>query len=103
MHRYTGEQAVRDVCLILLVAFGTCFNVAAQQAGLRALPPPKYPEVTIPNTELRTVRSQIVDQEFNIYIQLPLNYSADTGASYPVLYVTDANRSFPWWQISQVF
>ena len=95
MRRYIGKQAIRDGCLILLVVFGTWFEVSAQEAEVIVLPPPKYQEVTIPNTELRTIRSQNVGQEFNIYIQMPSNYFADSTTIYPVLYVTDANRSFP--------
>jgi hypothetical protein len=75
--------------------FGTWFELSAQQADVIVMPPPKHQEVTIPNANLRTIRSQIVGQEFNIYIQLPSNYFADSTTIYPVLYITDANRSFP--------
>jgi uncharacterized protein len=54
-----------------------------------------YPEVKIPNTELRTLHSQILDQDLNLYIKLPLNYYTNTDEIYPVWYCTDANRAFP--------
>jgi len=50
---------------------------------------------TIPNTELRTVYSKLFDQEFNIFIQLPMTYNPNSSNMYPVMYVTDANRCFP--------
>jgi hypothetical protein len=52
------------------------------------------PEVTIPGTELRTLRSEIIGQNFNLYIKLPWSYTR-SDTIYPVLYSLDANRSFP--------
>lgn len=51
--------------------------------------------VTVPNTESRTLYSKLFDQDFNIMIQLPMTYNPDSSTIYPVMYVTDANRSFP--------
>lgn len=95
MSIYIGKQVIRDGCLILFIVFMAGFEGIAQDKGLMVLSPPKYKEVTIPNTELRTIRSQIVDQEFSIFVQLPPNYVADSTTIYPVLYAMDANRSFP--------
>jgi hypothetical protein len=53
----------------------------------------EFPPVTIPNSEVRSLSSAIVDQEFKIYVALPFNYQALTD-SYPVLYVSDANGIF---------
>lgn len=95
MRRYIPKQAVRGGCLTLLVVFGIWFEVSAQEIERIAPVPSNLREVTIPNTELTTIRSQIVGQEFNIYVQLPFNYFSDSTTVYPALYVTDANRSFP--------
>jgi len=95
MDRYTYEQVVRHGYFTLLVVFGIWFEVSAQRTERTAPVPSNLREVTIPNTELTTIRSQIVEQEFNIYVQLPSNYYADSATIYPVLYVTDANRAFP--------
>jgi predicted alpha/beta superfamily hydrolase len=43
----------------------------------------EFPPVTIPNTEVRSLSSAIVDQEFRIYVALPLNYQASAD-SYPL-------------------
>ncbi len=95
MRRCIGKHAIWEGCFIFFVVIGTWFDVSAQVAEAILLPAPRYEEVKIPNTELRTIRSLIVGQQFNIYVQLPSNYYTDSTTIYPVLYVTDANRSFP--------
>ncbi len=84
------RSSLKYCCSILLVLPVLRFEGTAQEADAR-----RHREVTIPNTELRTIRSQIVGQEFTISVQLPPGYGSDTAASYPALYVTDANRAFP--------
>ena len=53
----------------------------------------EFPLVTIPNTEVRSLSSAIVDQEFRIFVALPSNYQTSAN-SYPVLYVSDADGIF---------
>ena len=52
-----------------------------------------YPQVTIPNTEVRMLSSSHADQEFKIKVGLPLSYS-HTDLTYPVLYVLDPDIAF---------
>ena len=52
-----------------------------------------FQSVTIPDTELRTLSSANVRQEFNIFIALPHTYATGTH-TYPVLYLLDANGLF---------
>lgn len=54
-----------------------------------------YPLATVPDTEVRTLFSKILNQEMNIYIKLPMFYRLNSDKKYPCWYVTDANRSFP--------
>jgi predicted alpha/beta superfamily hydrolase len=54
-----------------------------------------FPMVSVPNTELRTFYSKIMNQEMNIYIKLPVTYYTNNQKVYSALYFTDANRSFP--------
>ena len=54
-----------------------------------------FPSVSIPNTEMRTFYSSILNQEMNIYIKLPISYYNNPQKVYPAWYLTDANRSFP--------
>jgi len=51
------------------------------------------PQVTIPDTEMQSLSSSNVDQEFRIFVALPHTY-AHSGKAYPVLYVLDANAVF---------
>lgn len=47
-----------------------------------------------PGVEMRQLCSDLLSQHLQLYIKLPMTYES-SDATYPVLYVTDANRSFP--------
>jgi len=53
----------------------------------------QFPKVTIPNTEVRMLRSSNVGQEYKLFISLPEGYH-ESDDRYPVLYITDANWLF---------
>jgi hypothetical protein len=53
-----------------------------------------FPLATIPATEVRTLRSAIVDQEYLISVALPFRYHEFPEKTYPVIYVLDANLYF---------
>jgi predicted alpha/beta superfamily hydrolase len=50
-------------------------------------------EVTLFNTEKHTLRSEIVNDDFEIFVSLPYTY-AYTDTTYPVLFNLDANLGF---------
>ncbi|PCI78897.1 MAG: hypothetical protein COB20_06040 [SAR86 cluster bacterium] len=50
--------------------------------------------VSIRDTAQHVIRSRNVDETFRIDVGLPYNYS-ETDLSYPVVYVVDANGTFP--------
>jgi predicted alpha/beta superfamily hydrolase len=52
-----------------------------------------FPPATIPNTEVRSLASAVVDQGYRISIALPFDYQT-TADRYPVLYLPDANAFF---------
>lgn len=54
----------------------------------------QHPMVTLPGTEIRSLHSDIIDQDFELYIKLPWSYEK-SDTNYPVLFTTDANRTFP--------
>ena len=54
----------------------------------------QYPTVTLPNTQVRLLKSSIVNDTYRLHIALPSNY-ARSGRSYPVVYLTDGNVLFP--------
>ena len=47
-----------------------------------------------PGVEIRDFHSTIMDQTLQLFIKLPIGYE-DEALSYPVLFVLDANQSFP--------
>jgi len=53
----------------------------------------QYPLVPIANSQLRTIRSSIVGQEYQVKIRLPEDY-ASTTKLYPVLYLLDGDHAF---------
>jgi predicted alpha/beta superfamily hydrolase len=50
--------------------------------------------VTLPDTEVRLLKSSIVNDTYTLHISLPITY-ANTGRTYPVVYLTDGNGFFP--------
>jgi hypothetical protein len=53
-----------------------------------------FPLATIPATEVRTLRSAIVDQEYLISVALPFHYADRPDKTYPVIVVLDGNLYF---------
>lgn len=70
----------------LLVA-GAC----AQQEGMPSAPPP---EVPIFGSQLLKITSSVVGRDYVLYVNLPRGYQ-DTGRTFPVIYLTDAQWDFP--------
>jgi predicted alpha/beta superfamily hydrolase len=50
--------------------------------------------VTLPGIEVQSLHSNILNRDLQLYIKLPWSYDR-SDTVYPVLYCTDANRSFP--------
>src|SRR5574341_1298031 len=48
----------------------------------------QFPQVTIPDTEIRRLPSSQTGYEYNLHIALPAEY-ADTNKTYPTLYSLD--------------
>ena len=55
----------------------------------------QFPKATLPNTEVRTLKSNNVDQTYRLFISFPDGYH-ESEVTYPVLYVTDGNWGFPY-------
>ncbi len=79
-----------------LACAATASVVAAATAGAQAPGARRdtFPAVTLPNTQLRHLRSAETGREYDIYVSLPADYSRSPGARYPVLYVLDAQWDF---------
>lgn len=78
--------------LTLFSSFNLC--LFSQSNGIMESSELMTEAVTIPESELRTLYSDIVGQEFCLYIKLPMKYYKDTNEIYPVMFLTDAERSF---------
>ena len=55
----------------------------------------EHPKVSLPNTEVRDLHSEIVDQDFSISIGRPFGPPQSPSKTYPVIYVLDADIGFP--------
>src|SRR5690349_11196279 len=55
--------------------------------------PTSFPPVPIANSELRSIRSSIIGQDYLIKIRLPETY-VDNSSVYPVLYLLDGDHAF---------
>jgi predicted alpha/beta superfamily hydrolase len=53
------------------------------------------PVVTIPSTQKLSLKSKIIDQEYDLLVHLPGNYNTQKDKTYPVLYLLDAQWDFP--------
>jgi len=53
----------------------------------------EFPEIILERTEVRTLRSDYVGQDFELFISLPRSY-ATTATNYPVIYILDSYRAF---------
>lgn len=54
----------------------------------------RFPLATIPATEVRTIQSAAVGQDYLISVALPFQYAERPDELYPVIYVLDANLYF---------
>ncbi|RYY70457.1 MAG: DUF3471 domain-containing protein [Chitinophagaceae bacterium] len=53
----------------------------------------QFPAVTIPGSQVRKIQSYIVNQEYELHVLLPANYSE--AKKYPVVYLMDSQWDFP--------
>ncbi|MBT8378140.1 MAG: hypothetical protein KJN64_02795 [Ignavibacteria bacterium] len=89
MFSFIKKTQQRCLVLILLFLSTSCYQSSEDQDQSNQ----KYPEVTFFSTETRLLHSDIIDEDFELYISLPYDYSV-SDTSYPVLFALDANRSY---------
>jgi len=54
----------------------------------------EFPEAILERTEVRTLHSDYVDQDYELFISLPRSYN-NTNSNYPVIFILDSYRAFP--------
>jgi predicted alpha/beta superfamily hydrolase len=84
--------ASRIHLLVICILFSLAVSACAQQTPTPEAAISTYPKVTLPDTELRTIRSSATGQSYDIYVLLPTEYSS--SKAYPVLYVLDGQWDF---------
>ena len=68
-------------------------GIACAQAVSGSQPQP-FPKVTIPASEVRTLKSSSTGRDYELYIHLPSNYAQDQTRKYPALYILDGQWDF---------
>jgi len=80
---------------ILLMLMLSAANLTMLSQGNNKSDNEKLPPVTVPNSEMRTFFSDILDQEMVLFIKLPPTYYSNPQKVYQGWYCLDANRTFP--------
>jgi len=96
----TRKKYILIFCVSLSLIVSACGAPQTQVAP----PPPtsvassptitSIPVVTLPGSELRTLKSSNTGRDYDIYVKLPASYTEATWKNYPVLYVLDGQWDF---------
>ncbi|MFC1475480.1 alpha/beta hydrolase [Candidatus Zixiibacteriota bacterium] len=73
------------IAVLLMLIFSCCVCCTPAQG--------EYPPVTIPATQIRSIQSSSVGQEYQLHIYLPPG-QRDSTKTFPVLYLTDSDSFF---------
>ena len=83
------QNILSKIVLLCVLIFLSCQS----NEQLKESPVKKNPSVTIANSEQFTLYSSNTQQEYKIYIHLPMSYSR-SDTTYPVIYGLDADIGF---------
>ena len=88
----SGAAELRKILpgVVLVILAGV--NALTQEPGVAANG--KFPAVTVPGSEIRSLKSVNTGRAYAIYLRLPDHYRAGGGKKYPVLYVLDGQWDF---------
>lgn len=81
-------RTFRRLCLGLTIAA----IPAVPTEAVSQTPGRDFPAVTIPGTEVRSLRSQVTSRAYDLYVYVPSKRTA--GTRYPVLYLLDGQWDF---------
>jgi predicted alpha/beta superfamily hydrolase len=85
---FSFQPYVFPTCLLFCLITSACVQqtpVASNSA---------LPQVTLPNSEVRTLKSANTGRTYDLYIRLPDEYTPNKAGQYPVLYVLDGQWDF---------
>ncbi len=83
--------------LLVTLLWAPTATLLPMKAGLAQGAPPMpvtFPEVTLPGTQLRSLRSSITSRNYDLYISAPSPITAASDRKYPVLYLLDGQWDF---------
>jgi len=75
------------------IAFVVYLAVCALTVPIRGAASQNHPQVSLRDTEVRSIRSDIIDQDFKLHVYLPRGYH-ESNRRFPVLYLTDSDAYF---------
>lgn len=82
----TSFNFVPIICALVLFQTPLC---SQNEAHVKQFPP-----VTLERTEIRTLNSDIIGQDFELWISVPKSYFTNDTSVYPVIYLLDPYRAF---------
>jgi len=71
-----------------------CLLSATANAQTSETQKAQFPRVTLPDSQVRTMKANATGRQMDLYIHLPANYSQDTAKKYPALYILDGQWDF---------
>jgi predicted alpha/beta superfamily hydrolase len=85
---FSFQPYVFPTCILFCLIVSACVQQtpAASNSAL--------PQVTLPNSEVRTLKSANTGRTYDLYIRLPDEYTPNKAGKYPVLYVLDGQWDF---------
>jgi predicted alpha/beta superfamily hydrolase len=86
--RSTSRASAVVVCLCFFLAG---FARAQKPSGTQ---PQILLPVTLPGSEMRTMKSTSTGRDYDLYIHIPASYDHDKNKKYPVLYILDGQWDF---------
>src|ERR1051325_9899155 len=86
-------RSLRTYAFIACALLSSVVGASAQQSQ-ETRTGATFPNVTIPNTELRTLNSSQTGRDDDIYVNLPGGYTPKTGKKLPVVYALDGQWEF---------
>lgn len=87
-------MAVSFRMYILIIGFLLAQTMSACTQPTPQPPSLAFDRVTMPDTEVRQLKSSATGRNYDIYVRLPDEYAQGQGKKYPVLYVLDGQWDF---------
>ena len=91
--KFSLRIGILMLSLLLSQTLSACARQTAEPPA-PSTPGSALPEVTLPGSEVRQLKSSETGRNYDIYIRLPDDYEKDGKKNYPVLYLLDGQWDF---------